>query len=182
MHIIRHTNANLEAFCCHFRHLVTHFKVKYVVFVHDTHLAFTVCADALANYVTQPSSDTVLTHYYDVIMIRWRLKSPASQLFTQPFIPTQIKENIQSSPSLAVHGEFTGNPHRWPVTRKTFPFDDVITSSCISWQITPLPPIDDVIMEARSNFLAIDGFGKLSALQITIGVKRTPTNNEETTR
>ena len=35
---------------------------------------------------------------------RWRLKSPASRLFTQP-----------------------GNsPHKWPVTRKMFSFDDII--------------------------------------------------------
>ena len=27
---------------------------------------------------------------------RWRLKSPASQLFTQPFIRVQIKENIKA--------------------------------------------------------------------------------------
>ena len=27
---------------------------------------------------------------------RWRLKSPASRLFTQPFIQAQIKENIKA--------------------------------------------------------------------------------------
>ena len=32
---------------------------------------------------------------------RWRLKSPASQLFTWPFIQAQIKENIKA-------------PHQWP--------------------------------------------------------------------
>ena len=46
--------------------------------------------------------------------VGWRLKSPASQLFTQSFIRAQIKENIKA-------------PHKWPVTRKMFPFDDVIT-------------------------------------------------------
>ena len=40
------------------------------------------------------------THCSDVIMARWRLKSPASQLFTQPFIQDQVKENIKA-------------PHRW---------------------------------------------------------------------
>ena len=29
--------------------------------------------------------------------VRWRLKSPASRLFTQPFIQTQIKENIKAA-------------------------------------------------------------------------------------
>ena len=62
--------------------------------------------------------------------VQWRLKSSASLLFTQPFIQAQIKENIRA-------------PHRWPlcreltndrwiprtngtITRKMFPFDDVI--------------------------------------------------------
>ena len=35
-------------------------------------------------------------HYSDVVMGRWRLKSPASRLFTQPFIQTLIKENIKA--------------------------------------------------------------------------------------
>ena len=39
----------------------------------------------------------------------------------------------QSSASLAfvreICGEFTGSPHKWPVTRKMFPFDDVIMLS-----------------------------------------------------
>ena len=39
---------------------------------------------------------------------RWRLKSPASRLFTQPFIPTQIKENIKAPRHWPLCGEFTG--------------------------------------------------------------------------
>ena len=42
---------------------------------------------------------------------RWRLKSPASRLFTQPFIQTQIKENIKASRHWPLCGEFTGD--RW---------------------------------------------------------------------
>ena len=61
---------------------------------------------------------------------RWRLKSPASRLFTELFIQTQIKENIKSSASLAfvrgIHRGPVNSPHKWPVTRKMFPFDDVI--------------------------------------------------------
>ena len=38
-------------------------------------------------------------------MARWRLKSPASRLFTQSFIQAQIKENIKA-PRHAVTGEF----------------------------------------------------------------------------
>ena len=60
---------------------------------------------------------------------RWRLKSPASRLFTQPFIQTQIKENIKAPRHWPLCGEFTGpvnSPHIGPATRKMFPFDDVI--------------------------------------------------------
>ena len=42
---------------------------------------------------------------------RWRLKSPASPLFTQPFIGAQIKENIKAPRQWPLCGEFTGD--RW---------------------------------------------------------------------
>ena len=42
----------------------------------------------------------------------------------------QIKENIKAPRHWPLCGEFTGGrripPHKWPVTRKMFPFDDVI--------------------------------------------------------
>ena len=61
---------------------------------------------------------------------RWSLKSPASRLFTQPFIQGVDQRKYQSSASLA----FVGGIHRWSVnsthkgsvTWKIFPFDDVI--------------------------------------------------------
>ena len=43
--------------------------------------------------------------------VRWRLKSPASPLFTQPFIRAQIKENIKALRHWPLCGEFTGD--RW---------------------------------------------------------------------
>ena len=42
---------------------------------------------------------------------RWRLKSPDSLLFTQPFIQAQIKENIKAPRHWPLCGEFTGD--RW---------------------------------------------------------------------
>ena len=42
---------------------------------------------------------------------RWRLKSPASPLFTQPFIQVQIKENIKAPRHWPLCGEFIGD--RW---------------------------------------------------------------------
>ena len=48
-----------------------------------------------------------MTSYWE----RWRLKSPASRLFTQSFIQTQIKENIKAARHWPLCGEFTGD--RW---------------------------------------------------------------------
>ena len=42
---------------------------------------------------------------------RWRLKSPASRLFTQPFVQAQIKENIKAPRHWPLCEEFTGD--RW---------------------------------------------------------------------
>ena len=50
-------------------------------------------------------------HYNDVIWARWRLKSPASQLFTEAFIRVQIKENIKALRHWPLLGKFTGD--RW---------------------------------------------------------------------
>ena len=59
-----------------------------------------------------------------------RLKSSASRLSTQPFIRAQIRKKHQSPASLAfvrgIHWGPVNSPHKWPVTRKMFPFDDVI--------------------------------------------------------
>ena len=61
---------------------------------------------------------------------RLRLKSPAYQLFTQPFVQAQTEENIISAASLAfvrgIHRWTVNSPQKSPVTRKMFPFDDVI--------------------------------------------------------
>ena len=50
---------------------------------------------------------------------RWRLKSPASRLITQPL----DQRKHQSSASLAF---VRGIHHKGPVTPKMFPFDDVV--------------------------------------------------------
>ena len=60
---------------------------------------------------------------------RWRLKSPASWLFTQLLFGRISKKTSK----LRVTGLCLGNspgpvnsPHKGPITRKMFPFDDVI--------------------------------------------------------
>ena len=50
-------------------------------------------------------------------------------MFAQLYIQTQIKENIKALRHWPLCGDFTGpvnSLHKWPVTRKMFPFDDVI--------------------------------------------------------
>ena len=70
---------------------------------------------------------TVFQHWFSL----WRLKSPVSRLFTQPFIQAQIKENIKAQCHWPLWGEFTGD--RWiPRTKgqwrgKCF---HLMTSSC----------------------------------------------------
>ena len=63
-------------------------------------------------------------------LARWRLKSPASRLFTQSFIQGTDQRKHQSSALLAfvrgIHRWPVNSPHKGPVTRKMFPFDDVI--------------------------------------------------------
>ena len=79
---------------------------------------------------------------------RWRLKSPATRLFTPPFI--QIKENIKALRHWPLCGEFTGDRwiplHKGPVTRKMFPFDDVIMEI-----MHPLIPIESPELTWRSS-------------------------------
>ena len=52
-----------------------------------------------------------MTHYGDVIMGAIASQITASRLFTQPFIQTQIKENIKAPRHWPLCGEFTGD--RW---------------------------------------------------------------------
>ena len=51
-------------------------------------------------------------------------------VYTQPFIQGTDQSKYQRSASLAfvrgIHRRPVNSPHKWPVTRKMFPFDDVI--------------------------------------------------------
>ena len=59
----------------------------------------------------------------------WRLKSPAQRVFAQPYSGAYQRKH-QSSASLAfvwvIHQRPVNSPHKGLVTRKMFPFDDVI--------------------------------------------------------
>ena len=78
--------------------------------------------------VTQ--SQSIASHYYDVIM-----GAIASQITSLTIVYSTVYSDTdqskhQSSASLAfvweIHLGPVNFPHKWPVTRKMFPFDDVI--------------------------------------------------------
>ena len=64
----------------------------------------------------EPEQITITSYW-----ARWRLKSSASRLFTQPFIQAQIIENMKDPHHWPLWGEFTDNRNR-------FPFEEVIMS------------------------------------------------------
>ena len=61
-------------------------------------------------------------------------------VYSTVYSVAQIKVNIKAPRHWLLCGEFTGDrihrgpvnsPHKWPVTRKMFPFDDVIMCYCV---------------------------------------------------
>ena len=75
---------------------------------------------------------------------RWRLKSPASPLFAQVLVQSQIKGNIKAPRDWPLSGEFTApvnSPHKGSVTRKMCPFDVILTWTILisvwRWIICP---------------------------------------------
>ena len=69
------------------------------------------------------------------------------------FVQMQIKENIKAPRHWPLWGEFTGDrspvnsPHKWPVTRKMFPFDDVIMEHNHNSSPPRSRPIDHIHLE-----------------------------------
>ena len=78
-------------------------------------------------------------------------KSPASWLFTQPFIQAQIKKH-QSSSSLAfvwgTHQWPVNSPHKWPVTQKCF---HLMTSSWVYRPLLGLPTVTSCLMDVCNH-------------------------------
>ena len=73
------------------------------------------------------------------LWLQWRLKSPASRLFTQPFIQTQIKENIKAPRHWPLCVEFTGTGE--------FPTQRAIYAENVSiwWRQNTLHSIDTLM-------------------------------------
>ena len=96
--------------------------------------------------------------------MRWRLKSSAWRLFTQPFIRAQIRENIKALRLWPLWGEFTGD--RWiPRTKgqQRGKYFHLMTSSCIPdviiysrWRRYD-PSTDHKIKKSGFSFLSDEG-------------------------
>ena len=78
-----------------------------------------------------PTPGIEMIHYNDVIM-----DTIASQITSLKIVYSTVysdadKKTHQSSASLVfvrgIHWRPVNSPHKWPVTRKMFPFDDIIS-------------------------------------------------------
>ena len=91
------------------------------------------CSTSLSRMGTRSHNGE--THYNDVIMSKL-----ASQITSLTIVDSTVYSDAdqrkhQSSASLAfvwgIHRGPVNSPHKWPVTRKMFPFDDVIMCKII---------------------------------------------------
>ena len=96
----------------------------------------------LALTVGTPENGT--KYYSDVIM-----GTVASQVTSLASVYSTVHSSVdqrkhQSSATLAfvwgIHRWPVNSPHKWPVTRKMFPFDDVIMKHWMKYSVHPEPP------------------------------------------
>ena len=85
-------------------------------------------------------------HYCDVTMGAMASQITSLKIVYSTVIQVQIKEH-QSSASLAfvrgINRCPVNSPHKWPVTRKMFPFDDVIMAETTMYQCIVVSAFDD---------------------------------------
>ena len=105
-------------------------------------------------YMESQFSGLWLKHYGDVIM-----DAIASQITSLTIVYSTVYSDAdqrkhQSSPSLAfvrgIHRGPVNSPHKWPVTRKMFPFDDVIMNMNI---FSPGNAFGNIIWKSRLLYL-----------------------------
>ena len=136
MHILRCMGSK---FCVKFQRAPLKFHTKFWTHtpqnVHFTVMYFCLWVRISSNCDVISLSETGLrkvpqAHYYDV-----RMGAIASQITSLTIVhstvyPDADQSRHQSSASLAfvweLHRGPVNFPHKWPVTRKMFPFDDVI--------------------------------------------------------
>ena len=112
----------------------------YIVLHHNTGMSYRFFLEKMIRLWLPNNS--CITHYDDVIMTML-----ASQITSLTVVYSIVYSGVnqrkhQSSASLAfvreIHRGPVNFPHKWPVTRKMFPFDDVIiksSSQLITWNI-----------------------------------------------
>ena len=108
------------------------------------HLRSTILLPTQVRLLLKTWRYTVVTHHYnDVIM-----GAMASQITSLTIVYSTVysdQPKYQRSASLAfvrgIHRWRVNSPHKWPVTRKMFPFDDVIMNMLvyILWKINVKP-------------------------------------------
>ena len=80
--------------------------------------------------ITRINSQIGPDHYDDVIMSAITSQITSLTVVYSTVYPGADQSKHQSSASLAfvwgIHRGPVNSPHKWPVTRKMFPFDDVI--------------------------------------------------------
>ena len=112
---------------------------------------------------------SLLTHYGDVT-----LTAIASQITSLTIVYSTVYSDAdqrkhQSSPSLAfvlgIHRGPVNSPHKWPVTRKIFPFDGVIMQSAIQgtdgdwvWLRSTTPELYFIPESDRTGSAAVTSF------------------------
>ena len=115
-------------------------KRRTIIWTHDGLVYWCIYAiwsnSIFQNYISVTTVyGMTIPHYNDVIMGAMASKSPASRLFTRQFIDQ--RKHQSSAPLAFVRGIHRGpvnSPYKGPVTRKMFPFADVIMWSRCMFQ------------------------------------------------
>ena len=88
-------------------------------------------------------------HYSDVIMGTMVFQITSLMIVNSTIYSGKDQRKHQSSPSLAlvrgIHRWPVNSPHKWPVTQKMFPFDDVIMAHYGAGSYTDLGPTTKLV-------------------------------------
>ena len=115
-----------------------------IILIPSHHFQITVHLNSFGDRVPAHSGcglSSIRRHYSDLIM-----SAMASQITSVSIICSAVcsgthQRKHQSSASLAfvrgIHRSPVNSPHKWPVTRKMFPFDDVIMTKALHLPVFP---------------------------------------------
>ena len=121
-------------------------------------------------------SSVYLNHHNDVIM-----GAIASQITSLPIVYSTVysdedQRKHQSSASLAfvrgIHWGPVNSPHKWPVTRKMFPFDDVIIySRCQPQAVLEIYTFEITATFHRAQYVEWGVFVKTDEVNLNISAR-----------